>query len=88
MPRFRQRLDFGLSRKLKLLVATAYIRPKSIDWLESFLQQLEALEQFGNINQLDGLLFTGTPRRGHVPVLLDISPLEYSKVVNDRMWSE
>ena len=33
-------------------------------------------------------LFTGAPRRGHVPVLLDISPLEYSKVVNSRLWLE
>ena len=33
-------------------------------------------------------LFTGAPRRGHVPVLLDISPLEYSKVGNGRLWLE
>ena len=33
-------------------------------------------------------LFTGGPRRGIVPVLLDISPLQYSEVVNDRVWLE
>ena len=33
-------------------------------------------------------LFTGAPRRGHVPVLLDVSPLEYFKVVNSRLWLE
>ena len=33
-------------------------------------------------------LFIGAPRRGHVPVLLDISPLDYSKVGNDRFWLE
>ena len=33
-------------------------------------------------------LFTGAPRRGHVHVLLDVAPLDYSKVVNDRLWLE
>ena len=33
-------------------------------------------------------LFTGATRRSHVPVLLDISPLEYSKVVISRLWLE
>ena len=163
MRRLRQRLDFGLLGKLKLLIATAYIRPNSIDCLKSFLQQLEATQQFNKSNQLDGLiflgdfnarheywgdstdnpyglelynhllyevsinnygdptflssdrnsindliivsrkltqhtffelscdydveLFTGAPRRGHVPVLY-ISPLEYCKVVNSRLWLE
>ena len=143
------------------MIATAIIRPISIDCLTSFLQQLEAAQQLIEPNQLDGLvflgdvnarheywgdsinnlqelelynhlpyefsiivygdpsflssngnriigliivsgkltqhtffelsgqydveLFTGAPRRGHVPVLLDISHLESSKVVNDRM---
>ena len=33
-------------------------------------------------------LFTEPPRQGHVPLLLDISPLEYSKVINYRFWLE
>ena len=33
-------------------------------------------------------LFTGPPQRGHVPVLLAISSLEYCKVVIDRLWIE
>ena len=164
MFRFRHRLDLVPSRKLKLLIATAYIKPNSMDCLKSFLQQLEAAQHSIKTNHLHGLyflgdlnarheiwddstnillglqlhnhlpyefssinygdhtflssngnsvndfiivsgkmtqhtffeqssdydveLFTGAPRRGHVPVLLDISPLEYSMVVNDRMWSE
>ena len=32
--------------KLKLLIATAYIRPNTIVCLKSFLQQLEAAQQF------------------------------------------
>ena len=31
-------------------------------------------------------LFTEAPRQCHEPVLLDISPLEYSKVVYSRLW--
>ena len=33
-------------------------------------------------------LFTGAPGRGHVPVLLDFFPMEYSEAVNDRLWLE
>ena len=50
---------FGLLGKLKLLIATAYIRPNSIDCLKLFLQQLEASQQFIKSNQLDGLIFLG-----------------------------
>ena len=148
----------GLLGKLKLLIATAYMIPKSIDCIKSFLQQLEAAQQFIKSNQLVGVtflgdrnarheywgdstdnlygleiynhlpyelsiinigdptflssngnritdliivsaklnqhtffelscdydveMFTGALRRVHMPLLLDISPLEYSKVVN------
>ena len=43
--------------KLKLLIASAYIRPNSIDCLKSFLQRLEAAQQFNKCNQLDGFIF-------------------------------
>ena len=46
----------GLLWKLKLLIATACFRPKCIDCLKSFLQELEAAQQFIKSNQLDGLI--------------------------------
>ena len=55
----------GLLGKLKLLIATACIRPKSVDCLKSFLQQLEAAQQFVETNQLDGSIFLGDLNARH-----------------------
>ena len=55
----------GLFGKLKLLIATAYIRPNSIDCLKSFFQQLEAAQQFNKSNQLDNLIFLGDLNARH-----------------------
>ena len=48
----------GLLGKLKLLIATAYIRSNSIDCLKSLLQQLKASQQLKK-KQFDGLIFLG-----------------------------